>query len=112
MTRRADKVLTRSSPTALECGLGDGSSTPPVDGHSVLQVPAEWLDALAELVAARLERDTPAKSPWLTRKDAAAYLGVSIHRLEKDKRVPCVRWEGRILYDARQLDEWLHGMGS
>lgn len=48
----------------------------------------------------------------MTRREAASYLGVSVARLEKDKSVPCVRWQGRILYDARQLDDWLHGMGS
>lgn len=93
-------------------GFEPPSSTRHVDGHPVLPVPAESLDVLAELVAERLHAYAQTASPWMTRREAASYLGVSVARLEKDKSVPCVRWQGRILYDARQLDDWLHGMGS
>ena len=81
-----------------------------VGGHS-LPLPAEWLEALAELVAERLSGATAGVSPWLDRKAAAGYLGVSVSRLEKDRTVPSHRWEGRVLYHRLELDEWLLAMG-
>ena len=93
-----------------ESGFRNGAPTAEVGGHS-LPVPAEWLDALAELVADRLSGVPVGTSPWLDRKAAAVYLGVSVSRLEKDRTVPSHRWEGRVLYHRVELDEWLLGMG-
>lgn len=98
--------------------IGSGSTsrfrrvapTDEVGGHS-LSLPAEWLEALADLVAARLSGELAGASPWLDRKAAADYLSVSISRLEKDRTVPCHRWEGRVMYHRVELDEWLLGMG-
>lgn len=89
---------------------GEAALTAEVRGYS-LPLPAEWLDELAALVAERIAAETIGASPWLDRKAAAVYLGVSVSRLEKDRTVPSHRWEGRVLYHRVELDEWLLGMG-
>jgi hypothetical protein len=71
----------------------------------------EWLDAIVETVAGRLSGDLVAVSPWMGRKTAAAYLSVPVSRLEKDRTVPCHKWEGRAMYHRGELDEWLLRMG-
>jgi hypothetical protein len=53
-----------------------------------------------------------ASSPWLDRKAAADYLGVPISRVEKDRTLPCHRWEGRVLYHRDELDGWLLEKGA
>ena len=42
-----------------------------------LPIPAEWLDAIAAAVRERLEAEGNSSSPWMTRKQAADYLGVT-----------------------------------
>jgi len=78
-----------------------------------LTLPAAAIEAIAqraaEIVAERLGSD--GGSPWLTREQAAAYLSVPVSRLEKDKTVPAHRWDGRVLYNRGELDEWLLGFG-
>jgi len=72
-------------------------------------LPAEAVAELAERAAQLvLERIGSANgSPWMTRAQAAVYLGVPVSRLEKDRAVPCRRWDGRVLYHRPELDEWL-----
>jgi hypothetical protein len=73
-----------------------------------LPLPAEWLEQLAVAVSDRLQgRLDERASPWLTRQAAADYLGVPVSRLEKDRTVPCRRWDGRVLYDRVELDEFV-----
>jgi hypothetical protein len=71
---------------------------------------ADALEAIAaraaELAYERLQGEAGA-SPWMTRRQAAAYLGVPVSRLEKDRTVPCRRWDGRVLYHRGELDTWL-----
>jgi excisionase family DNA binding protein len=55
-------------------------------------------------VVDRLGRE---QSPWLTRKQAAAYLSLPLSRLEKDRRIPCHREGRRVLYHRGELDQWL-----
>lgn len=71
-----------------------------------LAVPA---DLVAEIVA-QVREELATASPWMTRREAADYLRVPVSRLEKDQTVPCHRWDGRVLYDHAELDEWLRGM--
>jgi hypothetical protein len=59
---------------------------------------------VADLVVARLDAGT---TPWLTRVQAAEYLAIPASRLEKDKRVPCHRWSGRVLYHRDELDDFV-----
>ena len=78
-----------------------------------LSLPEAAVEAIAEraaeIVLAKLgNRD----SPWLTRRQAANYLGVPVSRLEKDKRVPCRRWEGRVLYHRDELDEFVRSVDN
>jgi excisionase family DNA binding protein len=61
-------------------------------------------DRAAELVIERLGREA---SPWLTRAQAATYLGLPLSRLEKDKTIPCHRDGRRVLYHRDELDRFL-----
>lgn len=73
---------------------------------ATVTLPDEFIEQVAQRVAAILaERDTG--SPWMSRAQAAEYMAVPLSRLEKDKTVPCHRWDGRLLYDRRELDEFL-----
>ena len=77
-----------------------------------LTLSAESLDAIVAAVREQLRPDLSQASPWLTRAQAAEYLGVPVSRLEKDRRVPSHRWEGRVMYHRGALDEYLLGFGS
>jgi hypothetical protein len=72
-----------------------------------LELPPAVLAQLVEQVAERVRADLADSSPWMTRAEAAVYLRVPVSRLEKDRTVPAHRWDGRILYDRRELDQWL-----
>ncbi len=63
----------------------------------------------AEMIVEQL--GTASGSPWPTREQAAAHLSVPVSRLEKDKTVPAHRWDGRVLYNRGELDEWLLEFG-
>ena len=67
-----------------------------------LTLPAETLDAIAVRVAELLAD----KSPWMTRPEAAVYLRLPVSRLEKDRRIPCHRDNGRVLYYRPELDDY------
>jgi hypothetical protein len=87
--------------------------TPQGGGQSLaLVLGDELLDALTEAVRARLADELEAASPWLTRSQAAEYLQVPVSRLEKDRTVPCHRWEGRVLYLRSELDDFILGFGG
>jgi excisionase family DNA binding protein len=61
----------------------------------------------AELVLERL--GAVPGSPWMTRARAAAYLGLPVSRLEKDRSIPCHRDGRRVLYHRAELDEHFSG---
>ena len=75
-------------------------------------LPAAALERIVEFAAARASERLAARSPWLTRREAADYLRVPISRLEKDRAVPVHRWDGRVLYHREELDRWLLGNGA
>lgn len=78
-----------------------------------LEVPPQLVDAVAEKVAAILsDRENGNASPWLTRAEAADYLGVPVSRLEKDRTLPVHRWDGRVLYNRDELDAYLLSLGG
>ena len=69
------------------------------------------LDALDELIAQRVAELGPVSSgasPWLRRRDAAAYLGVSPSWLAHDKTIPSYQDcpSGTVFYFRPALDEW------
>ena len=72
-----------------------------------LEVPADALEAIVAEVTSRVRADLAATTPWMTRPEAAGYLRVPVSRLEKDRSVPSHRWDGRILYNRAELDDWL-----
>ncbi len=73
----------------------------------LLSLPAEMVEQIVELAAARVCERVAARSPWLTRLEAADYLRVPLSRLEKDRSLPAHRWDGRVLYNRDELDRWL-----
>jgi excisionase family DNA binding protein len=72
-----------------------------------LSLPPEAVEVIAEraaeLVVERLDRES---SPWMTRAEAATYLSLPLSRLEKDRRIPCHRNGGRVLYHREELDAY------
>jgi hypothetical protein len=72
-----------------------------------LVIPPEVLAHFVDEVTERVRKELTETSPWMTRQAAAAYLDVPVSRLEKDRTVPCHRWDGRVLYHRPELDEWL-----
>jgi hypothetical protein len=76
-----------------------------MDQDISLPIPADWVDLIATLVAEKLAAEAP--SPWMTRVAAAAYLGVPVARLEKDRAIPSHKWDGRVLYNRAELDQFL-----
>ena len=84
-------------------------------GPLPLTLPPEAVEAIAERAAELvLERSSSARrSPWMTRAQAATYLGVPESRLEKDAseerpaRDPLHRDGAKVLYHRDELDRWL-----
>jgi hypothetical protein len=73
-----------------------------------LTLPADAVEQIARRAADILEeRMARERSPWMTRAEAAVYLGVPVSRLEKRKDIPCHRDEGRVLYHRGELNAWM-----
>jgi hypothetical protein len=84
-----------------------------VSEQLTLVLPPEAVEVLVERVARLvIERLSATNgSPWMTRCEAAAYLGLPVSRLEKDRRIPCHRATRRVLYHRGELDRFLLGDG-
>jgi hypothetical protein len=76
-----------------------------------LSLPESVVNEIAEH-AAQLVVEQLNGSPWMTRRQAALYLGCPLSRLEKDKTIPLSRWDGRCFYDRRELDEFMQAKRS
>jgi hypothetical protein len=73
-----------------------------------VSLPPEAVEAIAERAAElALARMDARPSPWLTRAQAAEYLQMPVSRLEKDRRIPRHRWDGRVLYHRDELDAFV-----
>jgi hypothetical protein len=72
-----------------------------------LTIPDELLEHIVVQVTEKVRAELAAASPWMTRAEAAGYLRVPLSRLEKDRTVPSHRWDGRVLYNRAELDEWV-----
>jgi excisionase family DNA binding protein len=59
---------------------------------------------------------TDAPSPYLTAREAIAYLRLNssnaLYRLIREHRLPTCRAGGRYRFDRRELDAWMHGFCS
>ena len=81
-----------------------------------LELPADALDALADLVAERVAQRLAASAPaeddgWLSTKAAAEYLGVtpnSLHKLTSERTIPFEQSGrgGRCWFKRSDLDTW------
>jgi hypothetical protein len=78
-----------------------------------LNLGPDAIEAIAKLVAEKLrpEESSPGQG-WFYLDAAAAYLGVPVSRLEKDRTLPRHRWKGRVIYSRAELDAYLQGLGS
>lgn len=83
-----------------------------------LTIPGEVLDTVAEIVAARvldrLADATPGAdagaSPWVDAEGAATHLHTTkrrVYSLAQQGRIPHYREGARLLFDRRELDQWL-----
>ena len=79
------------------------------EGNGALrfEIALDAFDVLVARVTDRVLTEVADSSPWMNRHAAAGYLDVPVSRLEKDRTVPTHRWDGRILYNRHELDEWL-----
>ncbi len=67
------------------------------------------VEAIAEAVARKLERMAGMQQRLMDVHDAATYLGLSEPALRQKAGVdvPCVRLDGRLRFDRRELDRYI-----
>jgi excisionase family DNA binding protein len=66
--------------------------------------------AIADLVATRLQESGPVKQRLLDSKEAAKYLGVSEHTLRHWTAagdIPVTRIDAKLRFDVLELDRWI-----
>lgn len=61
----------------------------------------------AAMIAEEMHRLTHYEEPYITRKDAAAYLSVSESFLAKNLTIPSYRFLGNVRYRKSELDKWV-----
>lgn len=110
MTARVDNRVDRA--VALR-SLSGFEPQPPTDrgGAITVELPASFVDAVADRVAEQLA-EIAAGSPWMDRRATAAYLGVSVARIERRKDLPSHLWDGRRLYNRGEVDAWMRGLSA
>lgn len=82
-----------------------------VSGPVTISTPERTLDLLADRIAERVT-GAGASSPWLTTRQAAERLRLSVdavHRLTGADAIPHRKQGGRCLFHRAELDEWLDG---
>jgi excisionase family DNA binding protein len=83
-----------------------------------ITVPDDLLERLASRVADLIRTDTPsqsgdaAESPWMTVKEAAAYLGCSRHTIYRHTAAKAIPFRKRrdgqgLLFRRDELDRWI-----
>jgi excisionase family DNA binding protein len=64
-------------------------------------------------MSAATQSTRPVESPYLTSREAMAYLRVNslsnLYHLVREHRLPCLRRGNLYLFDTRELDAWLRG---
>jgi predicted DNA-binding transcriptional regulator AlpA len=91
-----------------------------VSGY-VLEIPAEFLEAVAERVVKILEQRGLVvagkdEDRWVRTRDAAAHLGLSVNALYKLTAARAIPFEqdvagGRLWFLRSELDQWRRGGG-
>jgi hypothetical protein len=82
----------------------------PPDATFAGSTPGDTLiEAIADAVARKLERMAGMQQRLMDVKDAAKYLGMTEDALRHKAGVdiPCVRIDGRLRFDRRELDRWI-----
>jgi hypothetical protein len=90
----------------LETTVGLITDVPATHAPFTIEIPAGMIDAIAKRTAEIILQTgiVALTTPWMTRKQAAEYLGLPVSRLEKDRTIPCHRDNGRVLYQRDELD--------
>src|SRR5438034_2565605 len=92
---------------------GHDAHTSPETTSLTVTLPPQFVEAVAQRVAALLEQAQPTEpvSPWICGARAAAdYLGCSEDRMKKltaAGAIPHRKQAGRVFYRRDELDDWL-----
>jgi excisionase family DNA binding protein len=68
------------------------------------------IEAIAEAVAAKLERMAGAQQRLMDVHDTARYLGMTENAIREKVSagdLPCIRIDGKLRFDRRELDRWI-----
>ena len=68
------------------------------------------IEAIAEAVARKLERMAGMQQRLMDVHDAARYLGMTENAIREKasaSELPCVRIDGKLRFDKRELDRWI-----
>jgi excisionase family DNA binding protein len=76
----------------------------------VITITPEIVERIAERAAEILQERNGNGSPWMTRAQAAEYLGLPLSRLEKDRTLPVHKDGRRCLYHRDELDDHFRGL--
>jgi excisionase family DNA binding protein len=79
--------------------------------------PEEMIELARRLAPLLPKPDPPARNGWLTSREAADYLGISLdslHQLTASRRIPFEQrtQRGRLYFDPAALDDWRRGGGA
>lgn len=97
----------------------DGTTRPGRGGEGETSGRTVRVTLSPDVIAAIAERTADAigsllsemVSPWMTRCEAAEHLALPLSRLEKDRRIPCHRDGGRVLYHRAEIDDYFLKLG-
>lgn len=67
------------------------------------------IEAIAQAIASKFERITATQQRLMNIEDAANFLGMTVHALRHKAGVdiPCVRIDGKLRFDKRDLDRYI-----
>ena len=76
------------------------------DEHGTIDL---FLSAIADAIADRLEQRVGMQQRLMDIHDAAKYLGMTEPALRQKAGidVPCIRRDGKLRFDRRELDRWI-----
>jgi excisionase family DNA binding protein len=84
-----------------------------VTNTTAIPIPPEVIEAIATRAAEIvLDKLGGGPSPWMTRREAAAYLHLPLSRLEKSRDIPAHRDGGRLLYHREELDSYFASLSK
>jgi excisionase family DNA binding protein len=95
--------LNGSAPAAPMCRPSNPDVAAPTAGDALIE-------AIANAVALKLERMAGMQQRLMDVHDAARYLGMTENAIREKAsagELPCVRIDGKLRFDRRELDRWI-----